>query len=140
MEPIFAQGQVWYAYIPYTDGPDFITEETGKYRPVVILGWSKHGPTEDGNFVVVPITSFSDSHEGKVRKGDIEISNLRKAGLERNKPSFIRARRFLTINYASFDLRKGIRQGVISDDELDAIIDELSDMIDPDPRTIDTFY
>lgn len=135
------RGQVWNAYIPYNDGPHDPGDDTGKTRPVVVIGWSSHDEGEDGNLVVVPITTFSDNPPDTLLQGDIEISNITAAGLDYRKRSFIRARRFITIAYKSIDTDKGYR-GRINDQELAYIIRELTSMLarkNDDRLTLKTF-
>lgn len=121
------RSQVWDAYIPYNDGPHDPGYDTGKTRPVVIIGWSSHDEGEDGNLVVVPITTFSGNPPNILLQGDIEISNIMEAGLDSRKRSFIRARRFITIAYKSIDT-DGYR-GLINDQELAYVIREITSML-----------
>jgi mRNA-degrading endonuclease toxin of MazEF toxin-antitoxin module len=70
----FARGQVWRADVPFNEEP-----AAGKYRPVVIVGFSRFGPTEDGVLLVVPVTSFGQG--GQAKNGDVEIVDHGQAGL-----------------------------------------------------------
>jgi mRNA-degrading endonuclease toxin of MazEF toxin-antitoxin module len=80
----FVRGQIYEAWVPFKDAPD-----NQKLRPVLVLGWSAVGATEDGVVLVAPITSFGDG--GRARGGDVLIANWATAGL--TKPSYVRARR-----------------------------------------------
>lgn len=133
---IYERGQVWNAYIPYNDGPYNKGEDVGKKRPVIVVGWTKHGPNEDGNILVVPVTTFGGNPPKKLRAGQFEVSDLETAGLKASKRSFVLARRFITINSKSIDKEKGYR-GTIADEEIAKIVAEIIPMISlPSERLI----
>lgn len=95
----FQRGQIWRVRVPYNDDP-----QTLKYRPVVVIGWSKFGADQDNVVLVVPVTSFGDG--GGPKQGDVEIREQQLGGLSRS-PSWARARRVWGADPKAFDRARG---------------------------------
>lgn len=109
------RGEIWRAYVPYTDAPNVT-----KRRPVLVLGWSKMGADQDNVVLVVPITSFGEG--GQPREGDVEILNVTQCGL--NKRSWARSRRLWGADPKVLDAAKGPR-GPITNEAMSAILVEI---------------
>ena len=92
------RGEVWRADVPFNDDP-----AQAKYRPVVVIGWSKVGPDQDSVILVVPITTFGDG--ARPREGDVEVPDPKACGL--NKRGWVRARRVWGADPAALDLQTG---------------------------------
>jgi mRNA-degrading endonuclease toxin of MazEF toxin-antitoxin module len=114
-------GDLWWTWVPYND-----RARAGKDRPVVILGWSRASLVDDSVVLVVPVTSFDSVPKPKA--GDIEIKNLKQAGL--NKPSWVRARRVFNVVPAALDRSRGAI-GFVGQDEMAAIYTELASLLRP---------
>lgn len=108
----FARGQVWRADVPFNDEP-----AAGKYRPVVVVGFSRFGPDEDGVLLVVPVTSFGDG--GNPKNGDVVIEDHVTAGLRSR--SWARARRLWGLNPRALDLQRG-STGTVSPEVMSEIL------------------
>ncbi|WP_395727154.1 type II toxin-antitoxin system PemK/MazF family toxin [Nakamurella sp.] len=89
------QGDLWNAWIPYNDvtGPG-ASGGVGKFRPVLIVGFSDRTPADDQVVLLVPITSYGAGAAPK--KGDVEIVNWQACNL--SKRSWARARRIWGAN------------------------------------------
>ena len=111
-----ARGDVWRSRFPYNDNP-----AQSKMRPIVILGYSKFGVGEDGNILVVPVSSFGDG--GRPRKGDIQIDDIRRAGLDLTKDSWVHARRLFCLHPNAFDAGKGaVKKGSVTSTVMSQIL------------------
>lgn len=113
MRLTLSSGQIRYAQVPYTDDP-----AQRKWRPVVVVGWSKFGRGQDQVVLVVPITSFEGAP--KPRDGDIVI-DWQAAGLR--KPSWVRARRLWGADPKALSERAS--PGNVTDTELAQILLEI---------------
>lgn len=109
-------GQVRQAKVPYTDDP-----EQGKTRPVIVIGWSKFGYSEDDVVLVVPVTSFEGNP--KVKNGDVEL-DWQLCGLP--KPSWARARRLWGADPRAFTNKIF---GSVTQHELDMIYLEIEGLL-----------
>jgi mRNA-degrading endonuclease toxin of MazEF toxin-antitoxin module len=110
-----ARGEIWRALVPYNDNP-----VDAKRRPVLVLGFSAHGPTEDSVILVAPITSFGDG--GRARNGDVPLLNWRNFGLDRG--SYVRARRIWGADPKAFDQSRGCL-GKVSEDVMSQVLTEI---------------
>ena len=110
-----ARGQIWRAMVPYNDDP-----AEAKRRPVLVLGFSAHGPNEDSVILVAPITSFGDG--GRPRNGDVALLNWRQFGLDHG--SYVRARRIWGADPKVFDQQRGCL-GSVSEDVLSQVLTEI---------------
>ena len=109
------RGEIWYAQVPFKDDPT-----QTKLRPVVVLGWSKQGGSQDSVILVVPVTSFGVGASPK--EGDIEITNWPACGF--NKPSWVRARRLWGADPQVFNVRRG-PLGTVTNEVMSAILVEI---------------
>ena len=127
MDAIIQRGQIWYAHVPYNDvkavRPSGISVETGKVRPVVVLGWSEMGRNDDHNILVVPVTTFDHGNGAAPRLGDIKISEPSDCGMDDG--SHIRSRRAMTLHPHAFDFDSGCC-GSITNAQLSQVLTEVS--------------
>lgn len=104
--------------MPYNEDP-----QNSKERPVLVIGWSDHGPGEDSVILVAPITNFGSG--GQARNGDIPILNWRRLGFA--KPSWVRARRIWGASPAAFDRARG-SLGSVTETEMSQVLTEVSNL------------
>lgn len=94
--------------VPFND------TNAGKDRPVVVLGWTGFGPQDDHNILLVPVTTFGGDPTGKVRSGDVKVSNYKDCGLKDN--AYVRAHRLVSLNPRALRLEDGPRGTLTSTD------------------------
>lgn len=127
-------GQIWDAFLWFNDTDETQKKPTGKERPIVIIGWTKHGATEDQRILIVPITTFGNKTPPRNLEGYLKINPIGNTGLDSSKQSYILARRFHTIEHKH--LRGDYNRGRISDNDLSVIRKELRLMIGPSPSIL----
>ncbi|WP_350279681.1 type II toxin-antitoxin system PemK/MazF family toxin [Kribbella sp. HUAS MG21] len=110
------KGEVRRTWVPFNDQPS-----QAKFRPVVVLGWSKFGPGEDAVVLTVPITSFDG--QAKPLNGDIEL-DWKACGL--TKKSWARARRVWGVDPKIID--QHYCPGRITSSEMSLILLEIEAM------------
>jgi mRNA-degrading endonuclease toxin of MazEF toxin-antitoxin module len=127
-------GQIWNAFLWFNDADETQKKPTGKERPVVVMGWTKHGSTEDQRILIVPVTTFGDKPPARDLEGYLKVDVIGETGLDPTKQSYILARRFHTIEHKH--LRGNYPKGRIDSKDLSAIRRELRLMISPAPSTL----
>lgn len=121
-----ARGQIWMAAVPYNEDPT-----QTKHRPVLVIGTSPKGPTEDSVVLVLPITSFGGG--GGFKNGDVPLLNWRRFGLDRG--SYVRARRLWGADPRALDRTRG-SLGSVSEDVMSQVLTEIMTFFRaPDPPT-----
>lgn len=113
------RGQVWRAFVPFTDDP-----VQRKHRPVIVIGWSKLGSDQDNVVLVVPVTSFGDG--GSPREGDVEIVDQQLGGFNKT-PVWARARRVWGADPHAFDQQRGCT-GTVTPEVMALILLEIERM------------
>lgn len=104
--------------VPFND------ENSGKDRPVVVLGWSPFTPGDDHNILVVPVYTFGGD-PSKALAGDLKISDAVAAGL--SEGSFVRCRRLQSLHPNALRFPKG-PLGTLQDADLVTVLTEVSKM------------
>lgn len=112
-------GDIYQAKFPFADDPS-----GAKFRPVVVVGFSRSGPGEDSIVLVVPVTSFR-GQAGKQRSGDVVLSvnPAIDCTLPNLEGSYVRARRLWSADPSAID--RSHRFGRVSQSVMDAIYSEL---------------
>jgi hypothetical protein len=112
-------GDIWRIHFPYGDQPGF------KMRPVVVVGASPMGHTEEEVVLVAMITSRVHQR----RNGDVVIGNYQAAGLP--KPSIIKARRLFSASPSMFTYSGGVHLGCVDSVTLESVMNEIAALFSP---------
>lgn len=110
-------GQVWRADVPFNDEPN-----AGKYRPVLVLGYSRFGKDEDNVVLVVSITTHGGRGVG--RGGDVPLSAQEATAAGLRSAGWVRARRLWGLDPRALDSDKG-PTGFVSEDLMSDVLKEV---------------
>lgn len=120
MNVTIRRGEIWRVLVPF--GGDAVG---AKERPAAVVGWSKFGPNEDQQVLVVPISTFGGDAT-KARNGDIRPANYAASRL--SSGSFIRTRRLMALTPKAFQFSRG-PIGMLDSRDIQAVLTELQRLI-----------